>query len=134
MQRRGKTGANVREALDRLLDEAKRGSAGSRSSPMFFLVIFDRSWASSGDRRCFARRIAFARARLADAARRGLAGPGGDVRLLAVVIAAAFDGLYGAYSLIDLRERSLRRAFGMLRDLGRCDGRAEKNWTAMAIC
>jgi AcrR family transcriptional regulator len=128
LQRRG-NGHRQRfaTALDRFLDEAQRGFRGDPELlRMFFLLIFDRSWSRPELGRLLREAYRFRTRRLKDGLLDdGLTGPGGDVETLAVVLAAAFDGLY-ARSLIDLRGARLRRAFGMLRDLVAVRRAAEK--------
>lgn len=105
-------------ALDRFLDEARRGFRGDPELlRMFYLLVFDRSWSRPELGRLLREAYRFRTRRLADGLLDdGLAAPRGDTESLAVVLAAAFDGLY-ARSLIDLRGARLRRAFGTLREL-----------------
>jgi len=128
LQRRG-DGRRQRFAttLDRFLDEAQRGFRGDPEVlRMFYLLVFDRSWSRPELRRLLRDAYEFRTRRLAAGlAADDLRVPRGDRRTLAVVLAAAFDGLY-ARSLIDLRGRSLKRAFDMIRDLVASQPRHEK--------
>jgi hypothetical protein len=86
---------------------------------MFYLLVFDRSWSRPEPKRLLREAYRFRTRRLAAGlADDGLRAPRADVEALAIVIAAAFDGLY-ARSLIDLRGARLKRAFRMVGDLAR---------------
>jgi len=106
--------------LDRFLHEAERGFRGDPELlRMFYLLVFDRSWSRPELKRLLREAYRFRTRRLAAGlADDGLRAPRADLEALAIVIAAAFDGLY-ARSLIDLRGARLKRAFRMLGDLAR---------------
>jgi AcrR family transcriptional regulator len=107
-------------ALDRFLHEAETGFRGDPELlRMFYLLVFDRSWSRPELKRLLREAYRFRTRRLAAGlADDGLRAPRADVEALAIVIAAAFDGLY-ARSLIDLRGARLKRAFRMVGDLAR---------------
>jgi AcrR family transcriptional regulator len=107
-------------ALDRFLHEAERGFRGDPELlRMFYLLVFDRSWSRPELKRLLREAYRFRTRRLAAGlADDGLRAPRADLEALAIVIAAAFDGLY-ARSLIDLRGTRLKRAFRMVGDLAR---------------
>lgn len=107
-------------ALDRFLHEAETGFRGDPELlRMFYLLIFDRSWSRPELRRLLREAYRFRTRRLAAGLNEDrLRPPRADHEALAIVIAAAFDGLY-ARSLIDLRGARLKRAFRMLGDLAR---------------
>ena len=116
-------------ALDRFLYEAERGF---RVDPellrMFYLLVFDRSWHRPELQQMLREAYRFRTRRIAAGlADDGVRVRGGDPELLAVVLAAAFDGLY-ARSLIDLGAPRMKKALGMLREMAAAVSRpAEKS-------
>ena len=120
LQRGGDGRRQFASVLDRFLHEAERGFRGDPELlRMFYLLVFDRSWSRPELKRLLREAYRFRTRRLtAGLADDGLRAPRADLEALAIVIAAAFDGLY-ARSLIDLRGARLKRAFRMLGDLAR---------------
>ena len=120
LQRGGDGRRQFASVLDRFLHEAERGFRGDPELlRMFYLLVFDRSWSRPELKRLLREAYRFRTRRLAAGlADDGLRAPRADLEALAIVIAAAFDGLY-ARSLIDLRGARLKRAFRMLGDLAR---------------
>lgn len=111
-------GAHGRSSLDRFLLEAEAGFHGDPNLlRMFYLLVFDRSWNRPELKRLLREAYRFRTRRLAA----GLAKDAGGVspeeaEMLAVVLAAALDGLYARH-LIDLRGERLRKAFRTIADL-----------------
>jgi TetR/AcrR family transcriptional regulator, regulator of biofilm formation and stress response len=115
LQRRGDGRYRYTSSLDRFLHEAE---AGFRADPellrMFYRLIFDRSWSRPELKKLLREAYRFRTGRLAAGLRED--GVRGDPEALAIVVAAAFDGLY-ARSLIDLGPGRLRRAFRTIQAL-----------------
>ena len=115
-------------ALDRFLYEAERGF---RVDPellrMFYLLVFDRSWHRPELQRLLREAYRFRTRRIASGlAEDGVRVRSGDSETLAVILAAAFDGLY-ARSLIDLGGTRMKKALRMLRDMATAVSRREKS-------
>ncbi len=118
LQREQRVRRPARSALDRFLVEAEAGfDADPELLRMFYLLVFDRSSRRPELQRMLREAYRFRTNRLATGLeddRTGL--PRAQLRTLAIVLAAAFDGLY-ARSLIDLDRGDLKRAFRVLREL-----------------
>jgi AcrR family transcriptional regulator len=117
-------------SLDRFLDEAERGfRADPELLRMFYLLIFDRGWSRPELQRLLREAYRFRTRRIAAGlAADGVRVPGGDHETLAVVLAAAFDGLY-ARSLIDLGPARMKKALRLLRRMADGSSRTAKNST-----
>jgi len=105
-------------ALARFLHEAETGFRGDPELfRMFYLLVFDRSWSRPELKALLREAYRFRTRRLVvGLTDDGLRAPRGDLETLAIVLAAAFDGLY-ARSLIDLGPARLKRALRMIHDL-----------------
>jgi len=129
LQRSGDGHRPFASSLDRFLNEAERGfRADPELLRMFYLLIFDRGWSRPELQRLLREAYRFRTRRMAA----GLAAdrlkvPSGDHEILAVVLAAAFDGLY-ARSLIDLGPARMKKALALLRRMtAALGGSAEKS-------
>jgi len=118
LQRGGDGRQRFGSALDRFLNEAERGfRADPELLRMFYLLIFDRGWNRPELQRLLREAYRFRTRRMAAGlAADGLKVPGRDHEILAVVLAAAFDGLY-ARSLIDLGPTRMKKALSLLRQM-----------------